>query len=37
MAKLDQVEGSLQTAAGRTTLESLKKQVRTIGDACGAS
>lgn len=35
-AKLDEVEGRIQTAVGRTTLETLKKQVRTIGEACGA-
>jgi hypothetical protein len=36
MAKLDEAEGRVQTAVGRTALESLKKQVRTIGEACGA-
>jgi hypothetical protein len=36
VAKLDEVEGRLQTAVGRTTLGSLRKQVQTIGDACGA-
>ncbi len=36
MAKLDEVEARLQTAVGRTTLGTLKKQVGTIGDACGA-
>jgi hypothetical protein len=36
MAKLDEVEGRLQTAVGRTTLGTLKKQVGTIGEACGA-
>jgi outer membrane murein-binding lipoprotein Lpp len=36
MAKLDETEGKVQTAVGRTTLESLRKQVRTIGEACGA-
>jgi len=36
MAKLDDVEGRLQTAVGRTTLATLKKQVGAIGDACGA-
>jgi hypothetical protein len=36
MAKLDEVEGRLQTAVGRTTIGTLKKQVGTIGDACGA-
>ncbi len=34
-AKLAEVEGRLQTAVGRTTIETLKKQVGTIGDACG--
>jgi hypothetical protein len=37
MAKLDEVEGRLETAVGRTTLGTLRKQVTTIGDACGAS
>jgi hypothetical protein len=36
MAKLDEIEGQLQTPVGRTTLGTLKKQVGTIGDACGA-
>ncbi len=36
MAKLDEVEGRVQTAVGRTTISTLKKQVRTIGEACGA-
>lgn len=36
MAKLDEVEGQVQTAVGRTTLETLRKQVGTIGEACGA-
>ncbi len=36
MAKLDEVEGRVQTAVGRTTLGALKKQVGTIGEACGA-
>ncbi len=35
-AKLDEVEGRLQTAVGRTTFAALKKQVGTIGEACGA-
>ncbi len=34
-AKLAEVEGRLQTPVGRTTIETLKKQVGTIGDACG--
>jgi hypothetical protein len=37
MAKLDEVEGRVQTAVGRTTLGTLRKQVTTIGDACGAT
>jgi len=37
MAKLDEVEGKLQTAVGHTIVETLKKQVGTIGDACGAA
>jgi hypothetical protein len=36
VAKLDEVEGRIQTAVGRTTLDTLRKQVRTIGEACGA-
>jgi cytochrome c556 len=36
MAKLEEAEGKVQTAVGRTTLENLRKQVRTIGEACGA-
>jgi hypothetical protein len=36
MAKLGEVEQGLQTVVGRTTLGTLKKQVQTVGDACGA-
>jgi hypothetical protein len=36
MATLADVEGRLQTAAGRTTLDTLKRQVSRIGEACGA-
>jgi hypothetical protein len=36
MAPLAEVEGRLQTAAGRTTLDTLKRQVSRIGEACGA-
>jgi hypothetical protein len=36
MAKLDEVEGRIQTAAGRTTISTLKKQVQNVGEACGA-
>jgi hypothetical protein len=35
IAKLDEVEGRVQTAVGRTTIGTLRKQVTTIGDACG--
>ena len=35
VSKLDEVSGRIQTAVGRTTLENLRKQVRTIGEACG--
>ena len=35
MSKLDEVEGRVQTAVGRTTLGTLRKQVSTIGEACG--
>ena len=37
MSKLDEVEGRVQTAVGRTTIATLRKQVTTIGDACGAA
>jgi hypothetical protein len=37
MAKLDEAEGRVQTAVGRTTLGTLRKQVTIIGDACGAT
>jgi hypothetical protein len=33
---LDEVEGKLQTATGRTSLETLRKQVRRVAEACGA-
>jgi hypothetical protein len=36
MAKLEEVESQVQTVVGRTTLETLRKQVGTIGEACGA-
>ncbi len=36
MATLADVEGRLQTAAGRTTLDTLKRQVSRVGEACGA-
>ncbi|MGH9323535.1 MAG: hypothetical protein ACRD21_27930 [Vicinamibacteria bacterium] len=35
MSKLDEVEGKLQTEVGRTTLATLRKQVTSIGEACG--
>ena len=34
-AKLDDVESRIQTEAGRTTLETLRKQVGTVAEACG--
>jgi polyhydroxyalkanoate synthesis regulator phasin len=34
--KLDEVERKLQTAAGRTAIEPLRKQVNNIAEACGA-
>ncbi len=34
-AKLDEVESRLQTETGRTTLETLRKQVGTVAEACG--
>lgn len=35
IAKLDEVESRVQTQAGRTTLQTLRKQVTTAGEACG--
>ena len=35
-ATLDRIESNLQTAAGRTSMGSLRKQVNTVADACGA-
>lgn len=34
--KLDGIEARIQTATARTTLDSLRRQVRTIAEACGA-
>jgi hypothetical protein len=34
--KIDEAAKKVQTSTGRTTLETLKKQVKTIADACGA-
>jgi hypothetical protein len=34
--KLDEAAGKVKTSTGRTTLETLKKQVKTIAEACGA-
>jgi hypothetical protein len=34
--KLDEAAGKVQTSTGRTTLETLKKQIKTIAEACGA-
>jgi hypothetical protein len=35
IAKLDEVESRVQTQAGRTSLQTLRKQVTTAGEACG--
>jgi hypothetical protein len=35
--KLDEVEARLQTAAGRTSMQALRTQVKRVADACGAS
>jgi hypothetical protein len=35
--KLDEVEGRLQTQAGRTTLEALRTQVQNVARTCGVS
>jgi hypothetical protein len=34
-SKLDDVEAKLQTAAGRTTIQTLRKQVKNVTDTCG--
>ena len=34
-AKLDAAESQIQSEAGRTTIETLRKQVGTIAEACG--
>ena len=34
--KLDGIEAQIQTATARTTLDALRRQVRTIAEACGA-
>lgn len=34
--KLDAIDAQIQTAAGRTSLDALRRQVKTIADACGA-
>ena len=33
---LDDVEGEIQTGTGRTTMDTLREQVRRIAEACGA-
>ena len=33
--KLDEAAGRIQTSSGRTTLQSLRRQAKTIADACG--
>lgn len=35
IAKLDEVEGQVQTSTGRTTITTLRKQVTTAAEACG--
>jgi hypothetical protein len=35
IAKLDAADAEAQTQTGRTTLETLRKQVKTAGEACG--
>jgi hypothetical protein len=35
-AKLDAADGNIQSEAGRTTMETLRKQVGTVAEACGA-
>lgn len=34
--KLDEIEAKLQTATGRTAIQTTKKHVKSIADACGA-
>ncbi len=34
-SKLDEVEAKLETAAGRSTVQSLRKQVKNVTDTCG--
>lgn len=34
--KLDEVEAELQTGTGRTALQSMRKQVKNVAEACGA-
>lgn len=33
---LDDVEGEIQTGAGRTTMDTLRERVRRVAEACGA-
>lgn len=35
-AKLDAAESQIQSGAGRTTIETLRRQVGTVAEACGA-
>ena len=35
MATLDELQGGLQTEAGATSMESLKKQVENVANTCG--
>lgn len=34
-SKLDEVEAKIQTTAGRSTLQTLRKQVKNVTDTCG--
>lgn len=34
-SKLDEVEVKIQTAAGRSTIQTLRKQVKNVTDTCG--
>jgi hypothetical protein len=34
-SKLDEVEAKLRTAAGRSTIQTLRKQVKNVTDTCG--
>ena len=34
-SKLDEVEAKIRTAAGRSTIQTLRKQVKNVTDTCG--